>query len=203
MNGTPPPDRFAPSGTSSSLLDRVKADEAGAWDRLVTLYAPLLFHWCRRWKLQDDDVADVFQEVFKTLVVHLAEFRKDREGATFRGWLFTITRNKVLDHFRKRSQDAEAGGGTEGAMRLAQVPAPDGPPDPEEAEEIRRLYHRGLELIRGEFEDRTWQAFWRTAVEGRTPREVAVELSMSSGAVRVAKSRVLQRLREELGDAEL
>jgi len=203
MNGTPPPDRFAPSGTSSSLLDRVKADEAGAWDRLVTLYAPLLFHWCRRWKLQDDDVADVFQEVFKTLVVHLAEFRKDREGATFRGWLFTITRNKVLDHFRKRSQDAEAGGGTEGAMRLAQVPAPDGSPDPEEAEEIRRLYHRGLELIRGEFEDRTWQAFWRTAVEGRTPREVAVELSMSSGAVRVAKSRVLQRLREELGDAEL
>ena len=203
MNGDPSQDRFAPSGTSSSLLDRVRADEAGAWDRLVALYAPLLYHWCRRWKLQDDDVADVFQEVFKTLVVHLAEFRKDREGATFRGWLFTITRNKVLDHFRKRSQDAEAGGGTEGAMRLAQLPAPDAALDPDETEEIRRLYHRGLELIRGEFEERTWQAFWRTAVEGRTPREVAVELSMSSGAVRVAKSRVLQRLREELGDAEL
>ena len=205
MNGTADPspsqDRFAPSGTSSSLLDRVKADEAGAWDRLVALYAPLLYDWCRRWKLQDDDVADVFQEVFKTLVVHLADFRRDRAGATFRGWLFTITRNKVLDHFRKRSHDAE-GGGTEGAMRLAQVPAPDAAPDPEEAEEIRRLYHRGLELIRGEFEDRTWQAFWRTAVEGRTPRDVAVELSMTSGAVRVAKSRVLQRLREELGDAE-
>ena len=198
-------DGFAPSGTSSSLIDRVKADEAGAWDRLVTLYAPLLYHWCRRWKLQEEDLADVFQEVFKTLVVHLPEFRKDREGATFRGWLFTITRNKVLDHFRKRSHDAEAGGGTEAGMKLAQIPAPgpDAAPDPEEAEEIRRLYHRGLELIRGEFEERTWQAFWRTAVEGRAPREVAVELSMTSGAVRVAKSRVLQRLREELGDAEL
>jgi RNA polymerase sigma-70 factor, ECF subfamily len=202
MNGDLGPDRFAPSGTSSSLLDRVRADEAGAWDRLVSLYAPLLYHWCRRWKLQEEDLADVFQEVFKTLVVHLAEFRKDRDGATFRGWLFTITRNKVLDHFRKRSHD-EAGGGTEAAMRLAQLPAPDGAPDPEEAEEVRRLYHRGLELIRGEFEEKTWQAFWRTAVEGRTPRDVAVELSMTSGAVRVAKSRVLQRLREELGDAVL
>lgn len=200
MNGTAGPDRFAPSGTSSSLLDRVRADEAGAWDRLVALYAPLLYHWCRRWKLQEEDLADVFQEVFKTLVVHLAGFRKDREGATFRGWLFTITRNKVLDHFRKRSHD-QAGGGTDAAMRLAQVPAPDGASDSEEAEEIRRLYHRGLELIRGEFEEKTWQAFWRTAVEGRTPRDVAVELSMTSGAVRVAKSRVLQRLREELGDA--
>jgi len=192
-----------PSGTSSSLLDRVKADEAGAWDRLVTLYAPLLYQWCRRWRLQEGDLADVFQEVFKTLVVHLAEFRKDREGATFRGWLWTITRNKVLDHFRKRKLEAEGAGGTEAWMNLSQIPAPEIPPDsePEEAESIRRLYLRGLDLIRTEFEERTWQCFWRTAVEGRAPREVAIELSMSPGAVRVAKSRVLQRLREELGDA--
>jgi RNA polymerase sigma-70 factor (ECF subfamily) len=196
-------ERQMPSGTSSSLLDRVKADEAGAWNRLVTLYAPLLYHWCRRWKLQEEDLADVFQEVFKTLVVHLAEFRRDREGATFRGWLWTITRNKVLDHFRKRSHDAGGAGGTEAWMRLSELPAPEvpGKTEPEEAEAIRRLYLRGLELIRNEFEERTWKAFWRTAVEGRTPRDVAVELSMSSGAVRVAKSRVLQRLREELGDS--
>lgn len=187
-----------PTGTSSSLLDRVKADEKGAWERLVNLYAPLLYHWCRRWKLQDEDLSDVFQEVFKTLVVHLAEFRKDRAGATFRGWLWTITRNKVNDHFRKRSH----AGGSEAAMRLSQVPAPEKPAesDPEEAEAVRALYHRGLQLIRGEFEPRTWQAFWKTAVEGRAPREVAGELSMTPGAVRVAKSRVLQRLREELGD---
>jgi RNA polymerase sigma-70 factor (ECF subfamily) len=196
-------ERQMPSGTSSSLLDRVKADEAGAWDRLVALYAPLLYHWCRRWKLQEEDLADVFQEVFKTLVVHLAEFRKDRDGATFRGWLWTITRNKVLDHFRKRGQEAAGAGGSEASMRLSELPAPEvaEKTEPEEAEAIRRLYLRGLDLIRNEFEDRTWQAFWRTAIEGRTPRDVAAELSMTSGAVRVSKSRVLQRLREELGDS--
>jgi len=70
------------SGTSSSLIDRVKAGEAGAWDRLVSLYAPLLYHWCRRWKLQEEDLADVFQEVFKTVLLHIGEFRRDRKGDT-------------------------------------------------------------------------------------------------------------------------
>jgi len=191
-----------PTGTSSSLLVRVKADESGAWDRLVTLYAPLVYHWCRRWNLQEEDLADLFQEVFKTLVVHIADFRKERQGDTFRGWLWTITRSKALDHFRKRGRD-EGAGGTEAWQRLSQVPAPDAAAqtDPAEAEAMRRLFLRGLDLIRDEFEERTWKAFWKTAVEGRAPRDVAVELSMTSGAVRVAKSRVLQRLREELGDS--
>lgn len=194
--------RQTPTGTSSSLVNRVKADEAGAWDRLVTLYAPLVYHWCRRWQLKDEDLADIFQEVFKALVVHIAGFRKKREGDTFRGWLWTITRSKVLDHFRKKGKEPEGAGGTEAWMRLSQVPAPEAAAetDPGEAEAMRRLFLRGLDLIRGDFEERTWQAFWRTAVEGRTPREVAAELSTTPGAVRVAKSRVLQRLREELGD---
>jgi RNA polymerase sigma-70 factor (ECF subfamily) len=186
------------SATSSSLIERVKADQAGAWDRMVRLYAPLLYHWCRRWKLQDDDLADVFQEVFKTLVVHIASFRKERQEDTFRGWLRTITRNKALDLLRRRQREAAGGGGSEAGAQLAQLPAPETPPDtdPEEAEALRRLVHRGLGLIQTEFEERTWRAFWRTAVEGRAPRDVAVELAMSPGAVRV-----LQRLREELGEA--
>jgi len=194
----------SPTGTSSSLLDRVKADEAGAWDRLVALYAPLLYHWCRRFHLQEEDLADVFQEVFKTLVVHIGQFRRVRQNDTFRGWLWTITRSKVLDHLRKQNRQAPGGGGRETVGDLSQIPAPESIPesDPEEAEAMRGLFLRGLDLIRGEFEERTWKAFWRTAVEGRAPKEVATEMSMTSGAVRVAKSRVLQRLREELGDTE-
>lgn len=192
------------SATSSSLIHRVQADESGAWDRLVGLYAPLLYHWCRRWRLQDQDLADVFQEVFKTLLLHLPAFRKERRKDTFRGWLWTITRSKVLDHFRRRQREATGAGGSEAGALIDQQAAPEAIPetDPEEAEAHRRLIHRGLGLIRNEFEERTWQAFWRTAVEGRAPGDVAAEIGMSPGAVRVAKSRVLQRLREELGEAE-
>jgi len=190
------------SMTSRSLLARVQSDEPEAWERLVHLYAPLVLHWCRGKGLQDSDVADVFQEVFRAVVAHVARFRKEREGDTFRGWLRRITQNKLRDHFRKLSREAQAVGGSSARERLAQLPQP--PVLDEEAprndEGERALFTRALGLIRAEFEERTWAAFWRTAVDGRAAKDVAAELGMSHGAVRVAKSRVLQRLREELGD---
>ena len=188
------------TATSRSLLERVKADEPAAWDRLVALYAPLVLQWCRGWQLPEQDAADVFQEVFQAVVTHIAGFRKEREGDTFRGWLRTITRNKVRDHFRRRGRQPAGEGGTEAQGRLAEVPDLDDSDEASVAGEEQSLFHRALELIQQEFAERTWQAFWRTAVEGRAAAEVAAELSMSPGAVRVAKSRVLQRLREELGD---
>jgi RNA polymerase sigma-70 factor, ECF subfamily len=190
------------TGTSRSLLERVKADEPEAWDRLVALYAPLVFRWCRGWELREEDAADVFQEVFQAVATHIAGFRKEREGDTFRGWLRTITRNKVRDHFRRRGREPEGVGGTGAQGRRAGVPAPQAADEDSAAgeEEERGLFRRALRLIQGEFAERTWQAFWQTAVEGRPAAEVAAELSMSPGAVRVAKSRVLRRLREELGD---
>jgi RNA polymerase sigma-70 factor (ECF subfamily) len=188
------------TATSRSLLERVKADEPAAWDRLVALYAPLVLQWCRGWQVPEQDAADVFQEVFQAVVTHIAGFRKEREGDTFRGWLRTITRNKVRDHFRRRGRQPAGEGGTEAQGRLAEVPDLDDSDEASVAGEEQSLFRRALELIQQEFAERTWQAFWRTAVEGRPAAEVAAELSMSPGAVRVAKSRVLQRLREELGD---
>jgi RNA polymerase sigma-70 factor (ECF subfamily) len=183
-------------------LERAKASEAGAWERLVGLYAPLVHHWCRRWDLQEQDRADILQEVFQAVVVHIADFRKESQRDTFRGWLRTITQNKVYDHFRRLGREPGAAGGTDAQRRLTQVSAPQSSEasssDDQAAEQ--RLYFRVLELIRNEFEERTWHAFWLTAVEDRSPSAVADELSMSPGAVRVAKSRVLHRLREELGD---
>jgi RNA polymerase sigma-70 factor (ECF subfamily) len=188
------------TGTSRSLLERVKADEPAAWDRLVNLYAPLVFSWCRHSALPEQDAADVFQEVFQAVARHIADFRKQEPGDTFRGWLRTITRNKVRDHFRRENQEAHGAGGTDATRRLAQLPAPT-PAEAAEEKAEHALFHRALQQIRCEFEERTWQAFWRTAVDGRAPRDVAPELGMSPGAVRVAKSRVLHRLRAELGDS--
>jgi RNA polymerase sigma-70 factor (ECF subfamily) len=193
-SGTPP------TATSRSLLDRARADDPTAWERLVALYAPLVLAWARRGGLRDQDAADVCQEVFGAVAAHLGRFRKERPGDTFRGWLRRITRSKVADHFRRQGRDAAAGG-SEAQRRLAQLPEP--PPHDDEADggaAEAGLVGRALELVRSCFEDRTWQAFVRTAVEGRSPKEVAGELGMSPGAVRVAKSRVLHRLREELGD---
>ena len=188
--------------SSLSLLARVKANDSGAWDRLVALYAPLVLAWCRRWDLQEQDAADVFQEVFQAVATHITAFHRDKPGDTFRGWLRTITANKVRDHFRRLGRDPQGAGGTDALTRLAQFPAPLPPAEQEPVDPAADggLFRRALELIRDQFEERTWQAFWRTAVEGRAAKDVAADLNMTPGAVRVAKSRVLQRLREELGD---
>src|SRR6186997_1416727 len=89
----------AATATSRSLLARVNANDPGAWDRLITLYAPLVWHWCRKLSLPEQEIADVFQEVCKAVARHIHDFRKDHPSDTFRGWLRTITKNKVLDHF--------------------------------------------------------------------------------------------------------
>jgi RNA polymerase sigma-70 factor (ECF subfamily) len=183
------------------LLARVQADEPDAWHRLVQLYAPLVLHWCRRTGLQDQDSADIFQDVFQAVVAYVGGFRKERQGDTFRGWLRRITQNKLRDHFRKRGREAQGVGGSSAQERLAQLPEPQpATEDLADDEGERSLFMRALDLIRGEFEERTWAAFWRTAVDGRAAKDVAADLAMSPGAVRVAKSRVLLRLREELGD---
>jgi RNA polymerase sigma-70 factor (ECF subfamily) len=197
-------DRLPSTGTSRSLLERVRLDESAAWERLVGLYGPLVLHWCRQFELQEQDAADVFQNVFQAVATHLGTFRKGKETDTFRGWLRVITHNKVYDHFRLAGRQPGGIGGTEAQVRLNDVPARTTTDEMAGAEERaeRQLFRRGLALIRAEFEDRTWQAFWRTAVDGLSAGEAGRELSMSPGAVRVAKSRVLQRLREELGDLE-
>src|SRR5438105_4437335 len=105
-----------PDSTSLSLLQRVQGNQPRAWEQLVDLYAPLVYHWCRRAGLGSEDTADVFQEVFRAVAEHVAAFRRDRPGDTFRGWLRTITRNKLRDHFRRRQDQPRAHGGTDAQL---------------------------------------------------------------------------------------
>jgi RNA polymerase sigma-70 factor (ECF subfamily) len=173
------------------------------------LYAALVASWCRRWGVAEQDIADILQDVFSAVASHLPRFRKDQSGGTFRGWLATIARNKVHDYHRRRASEPAAFGGTEASLRLAQVldPQASGPIAPaangdETASDpaFGEVLARALAAIRGEFHEKTWQAFWNVVVAGRTAADVAAELSMRPGTVRVAKSRVLVRLRRELGD---
>jgi RNA polymerase sigma-70 factor (ECF subfamily) len=144
------------------------------------------------------------QDVFAAVHSAIGRFERDRPDGTFRGWLWTITRNKIRDHARRTAGEAVASGGTDAYRRLAELPEQwaDDSADPHDRRELSALFRRGVELIRGEFEDRTWQAFWRTVIDERPTDEVAAELGVSSNAVRQYKSRVLRRLRQELGDLD-
>ena len=188
------------TSTSRSLLKHLHENDQEAWDKLVKLYTPLVWHWCRQMRLPTQDSADVFQEVFKSVALHYPGFHRDKPGDTFRGWLRTITTNKVHDHFRKRASEPQGMGGTEAKAFMSAVPEVSTELD--EAETDQPLFRQALALIQGHFEETTWRAFWGVVVDGRSPDNVSNELGISAGAVRVAKCRVLHRLRQELGDIQ-
>jgi RNA polymerase sigma-70 factor (ECF subfamily) len=190
---------MAESVTPLSLLERARGRDAEAWRRLVELYRPLVLYWCGRARVHGADAEDVAQEVFAAAAAGLADFRHDRPGDTFRGWLRGITRNMVLLHFRKKSRQPAAEGGPEALERLREVADPLAGAD-DEAEAFDGLYRRALEQVRGEFTPPIWQAFWLTVVEGRTPAALGEELEMTPAAVRQAKYRVLRRLKQEMGE---
>jgi RNA polymerase sigma-70 factor (ECF subfamily) len=199
-----PTGRATPVGadqtTSLGLLQRARANDGDAWRRIVSLYGPLVRLWCGRAGLGPEDAEDVSQEVFASAAANLGGFHHDKPGDTFRGWLRVITRNAVLAHFRRCQGRARAEGGSDAWERLQEVADPLGAPEEEEAAEVGRLYRRAVEGVRGEFEERTWRAFWLTAIEGRSPAALVDELGMSAAAIRQARSRVLRRLKQEMGE---
>lgn len=188
--------------TSASLLDRARHRDDVAWNELVELYAPLVYFWCRKTNIAEQDIPDIVQDVFRAVVTGIESFRKDRPCDTFRGWLRTVTRSKVADHFRRANRNPAAVGGTGANWRLEQVSDSPLDSDDDELAAEHALFHRGLERIQSDFDPKTWQAFWRVVVDGLSASEVGQELDMRPGTVRVAKSRVLQRLRRHLGDVD-
>jgi RNA polymerase sigma-70 factor (ECF subfamily) len=187
------------SSTSSSLLYRAVAQDAEAWRRLSELYGPVVYGWVRAAGFKEHDAADIVQEVFRAVFSSLGRFRWERPTDSFRGWLATIAHRRACDHLRKRAAQPAAAGGTEAQAMLQELP--ERLPEtglPEDANSQADLIRRALELVRPEFAERTWQACMQTAVEGRRPADVAADLEMTVGAVYVARSRVLKRLKTEL-----
>jgi RNA polymerase sigma-70 factor (ECF subfamily) len=177
------------------------AREPDAWRRLVTLYTPLVRHWCRQAGVPEHEIADVSQEVFAAVASKLGTFQSDKPGSTFRAWMRGIARHKLWH--RARRQHERAVGGTDLQRWLHEVPAPADEDEVELSEgpaEVTGLCRRALNQVRQEFEERTWTAFWLVTIESRSPAEVALELGLTANAVRQAKSRVLRRLKEEMGE---
>ena len=194
---------MASGSTSSSLLARAKAGDSEAWQRLLLVYTPLVYHWCHQAGLPPHDILDVVQEVFGSVVKSIADFRGAQPHGSFRAWLKGITRHRLLDHFRQRQGYPEAPGGTAAQLAFMEVPdASDFSTSMVAAGEDAHLSRQMLNLVEAEFEPRTWRAFWRIVVDGQKPAEVADELQMALPAVYQAKSRVLRRVRQQFSRLE-
>lgn len=182
--------------TRPSLLLRIRnfRDE-DAWNQFIELYAPLIYGYLRKRNIQDADAGDLTQDVLSSVTSAANEFTYDPKRGSFRGWLLTVTRNKMLNFVSRKK--ALAGSGDSGVQRaIEEMTAEEDDHTQWDLEYERRLFDWAAEKCRSEFQDTTWQAFWMTAVENQTASSAAETLKLSVGAVYVAKSRVTARLRQ-------
>jgi RNA polymerase sigma-70 factor (ECF subfamily) len=181
------------------LLVRLRdGGDSEAWQEFVHLYAPIIYGFARKRGLQDADAADLMQEVLRSLSSAARRLEYDPARGTFRGWLFTVTRNKVFNFLESRSKRVLGTGDSNTQRRLEQHAGSEDLSADWEADYQRTLAAQAMARVKGEFQPATWDAFMLTAVEGRQPAQVAARVGLSVGAIYVAKSRVIARLRLEI-----
>jgi len=180
--------------TPTSLLERLRQPfEPEAWGRFASLYTPLIYSWGRRVGLQEQDAADLVQDVFVTLLQVLPTFTYDRHQS-FRRWLWTVTINKWRKD--RKQQDKRMVHGLGGEPE--HVAVADDLEASWEAEYQQHLANQAMRMMRTDFDETTWRACWEMVAAGRPAAVVAAELGLTIGAVYAAKFRVLKRLRRDL-----
>ncbi len=185
--------------TRPSLLVRIKDHgDRQAWGQFVEIYAPLVYEMARRRGLQDSDAADLTQEVLRSVSAAVVRMDYDPRKGTFRGWLFTVTRNALNTFFEAQQRVPRGSGDSAVQAWLEDRPVPEEESAVWDREYQRRLLAYAAEQVRASFEDATWQAFWQSSALGKPGKEVAASLGMTVGAVYIARSRVLSRIKDQV-----
>ena len=183
----------APATRLSLLVRLCDARDDAAWSQFVEIYAPLVYGFAHKHGLQDADAADLTQDVLQAVSGGIRNFDYDPRRGTFRGWLFTVVRNKLRNFLAVRDRPGRGSGDTDAQYRLQELPAREEDQSAWWDEEYeRRVFAWAAEQARGAFSEATWQ----TAVEGKTGPQAAQALGMSVAAVYLAKGRVMNRLKE-------
>jgi RNA polymerase sigma-70 factor (ECF subfamily) len=184
--------------TRQSLLLRAQTGEEGAWKDLTDLYRPLIIGWLNRQGVPAGELDDLSQDILLSVVKHLPTFEHSGRRGAFRSWLRTIVCSRTADYWRALDAGTQAQGGSGATAALQQLADPDSDLNRQwDEEHDRYVLNCLLDLVEEEFEPATLQAFRRLALDGASGAEVAQELGLSVAAVYVAKSRVLQRIRQE------
>lgn len=191
----------SPETRPSLMLRLLDARDEAAWAEFLAIYEPLVLRLLHKHGLQDSDARDVCQQVLVAVASDLEQWKPDGAAASFRRWLFQIARHRVLKFLSRQRPWSVATGGTDAHNLMASQP------DSQEAlsAEFEVEYRQQLLLcaasqIRSEFRETTWQAFWKTCIDGRSVADVADELGMTTGNVYVARSRIIARLRTRVSE---
>jgi RNA polymerase sigma-70 factor (ECF subfamily) len=190
-----------PPETRHSLIQRLQdGGDNAAWEEFASIYRPVIVRIALRKQMQFDDAEDLAQQVLLLVLKNINKWKSDPARARFRTWLQTVVRNATMNALSRRPKD-QASGGTDSLQQLHQRP--------DKADSLwfdlewqRETLRWVAQQVRGEFEPATWTAFWDTAIEQLSAQEVAERIGKSVGAVYIARSRVMQRLKQRTAELD-
>lgn len=190
------------SVTSLTLLERLKLKPSDTdWQRFHDVYQPLICGCLFRVPGLRDEVDDLTQDVLVVVFRKIAEFDRKRVGS-FRAWLRQVTVNRIRSCWRERIKRPQVGlqdTSTEDFLNRMEDPTSE-LSAAWDREYDQNVFDRILAIVKDDFQEETWLAFQRFALEGLSAATVATELGISTNAVILAKSRIMKRLREEAGE---
>jgi RNA polymerase sigma factor (sigma-70 family) len=187
--------------TRGSLLIRLRdAQNHAAWREFVELYQPVIYRLCRRRGVRHSDAEDLVQQVLLSVAKAVDRFDAASEKGSFRGWLYRISHNVIVNFLSRDLPKNRATGGDDNPALL-------GAAEKENSSlvrmEVRRqLFREAAQRAREEFGESTFRAFWLTSVEDISIEDAATQLNKTTGAIYAARSRVLKRLRDIVQDLE-
>jgi len=192
---------FQPTTRHSLLLRLHDRQDHQAWLEFVEIYEPLIYRLARRRGFQDADAKEIAQEVLFAVNRSIERFTPGQHAGSFRGWLARITKNLVIDRFRSEKSHnqrfhPELGQPIANSRDKAVLENAEQIASIFEWEHRRQVFYWAADQLRHRYNERTWLAFWRTCVAGESVEQVARELSMTTGAIYVARCRIIARLRE-------
>lgn len=183
--------------TRASLILRLRdADDSRAWHEFAAIYEPVIYNVARKRGLQAADARDLIQEVLTRVAKSIESWQPDSNRGSFRGWLATITRNMVVDFFRKNKRLPRTADRSDVQALLANVPAASPATSEFDLQQDRQRFLWAAERVKDQVSSATWSAFQLTAIEGMPVAEAAVQVGISKGAIYIARSRVMARLKK-------
>lgn len=184
------------NSTSLTLLHtlRVNPHDESAWARFLARYQPLILHWCRQRGLQENDAADVAQDVMHRLARFIRKFEHNQKQS-FRSWLKTVTQNAWHDWVQK---EKKYGGNADHGPLLHSLEARDELVERLEQEYNQELMNLALLRVQLRVTEPVWKAFELTALQGKGGIEVAKQLGVDAAKIYSDKSRVTGFLQEEI-----
>lgn len=177
---------------TTNWLRQIKTGDHSAWERLSRVYRKLVIWWCLRGDVPRNDAEDLAQEVFVSVQGGIKNYRHD----SFRGWLWTITRARIADYWRAHAKRPAVAGGNSIDDILEQVEADSGRQVDELDQATKVLFDEIISVVKAEFNDTHWRAFWLRVVESRPAAEVAEELQITRTVVHNATSRIRRRIND-------